>query len=210
MNSAQIHLTYGLIQLSFRHLMPQIILASASPRRQELLNQINVRHLVQIVDIDETSLLNESPTAYVQRLAAEKATACVQRFNPQFPVLAADTIVVLGNQIMGKPQDKNEALTMLRQLSGNTHQVFTAIALFGHSKHYALSITEVTFKTLSEAEILAYWHSGEPLDKAGSYAIQGVGSLFIERINGSFSGVMGLPLFETAQLLAREGIELLA
>lgn len=210
MNSARIHLTYGSTPLSFRHAMPQIILASASPRRQELLNQINVRHLVQIVDIDETPLFNESPLDYVQRLAREKADACVQQFNPELPVLAADTTVVLGNQIMGKPQDQNEALTMLRQLSGNTHQVFTAIALFGHTQHQGLSVTEVTFKPLSEAEILAYWHSGEPLDKAGSYAIQGVGSLFIERINGSFSGVMGLPLFETAQLLAREGIELLA
>ncbi len=190
--------------------MPKIILASASPRRQELLNQINVRHLVQIVDIDETPLFNESPTDYVQRLAAEKAAACVQQFNSQLPILAADTTVVLGDHIMGKPQNQNEALAMLRQLSGNTHQVFTAIALFGRIHHHALSVTEVTFKPLSEAEILAYWHSGEPLDKAGSYAIQGVGSLFIERINGSFSGVMGLPLFETAQLLAREGIELLA
>lgn len=209
MNSARIHLTYRLTQLLLKYFMPKIILASASPRRQELLNQINVRHLVQIVDIDETPLFNESPVDYVQRLAAEKAAACIQQFNSQLPVLAADTTVVLSNQIMGKPQNQNEALTMLRQLSGNTHHVFTAISLFGRIQHHALSITEVTFKNLSEAEMLAYWHSGEPLDKAGSYAIQGVGSLFIERINGSFSGVMGLPLFETAQLLAREGIELL-
>jgi septum formation protein len=165
--------------------------------------------LLQVVDIDENPLFGESPSDYVQRLAAEKATACFQKFNPRLPILAADTSVVLGNNIMGKPKDQNEALTMLRQLSGNTHQVFTAITLFGRSQHHALSITEVTFKNLSEAEILAYWQSGEPIDKAGSYAIQGVGSLFIERINGSFSGVMGLPLFETAQLLAREGIELL-
>ena len=189
--------------------MPQIIIASASPRRQELLNQINVRHFVQIVDIDETPLFNESPTNYVQRLATEKAAACVQKFNPKLPVLAADTTVVLSNQIMGKPQNQNEAFSMLHQLSGNTHQVFTAISLFGNKQHHALSVTEVTFKKLSEAEILAYWQSGEPIDKAGSYAIQGIGSLFIERINGSFSGVMGLPLFETAQLLAQEGIELL-
>jgi septum formation protein len=188
--------------------MPKIILASASPRRKELLNQINVRHFVQAVDIDETPLFNESPSEYVQRLAAEKAVACFQKFNPKLPILAADTTVALNNNIMGKPKDKNEALTMLRQLSGNTHQVFTAIALLGRSQHQALNITEVTFKSLSEVEMLAYWHSGEPLDKAGGYAIQGVGSLFIERINGSFSGVMGLPLFETAQLLALEGIEL--
>ena len=106
---------------------------------------------------------------------------------------------------MGKPKDENDAITMLRQLSGKTHQVFTAIHLSGRNQHCALNITDVTFKTLSDADIYAYWRSGEPFDKAGSYAIQGQGSLFIERINGSFSGVMGLPLFETAQLLAREG-----
>ncbi len=190
--------------------MPQIILASASPRRRELLNQINVRHLVQTVDIDETPLQFESPSVYVQRLATEKAAACARQFNPKLPILAADTAVVLNEKIMGKPIDENDALNMLRQLSGKTHQVFTAIALHGREHHVAISITDVTFKTLSEAEIHAYWQSGEPLDKAGSYAIQGQGSLFIEHINGSFSGVMGLPLFETAQLLAREGIELLA
>ncbi|MEI7840239.1 MAG: Maf family protein [Methylococcaceae bacterium] len=189
--------------------MPQIILASASPRRHELLNQINVRHFVQTVEIDETPFFNEAPTNYVQRLATEKAAACVQKFNPKIPVLAADTAVVLGDKIMGKPTNENDALTMLRLLSGRTHQVFTAIALVGRDNHAAISITDVTFKNLSETELRAYWRSGEPLDKAGSYAIQGQGSLFIEHINGSFSGVMGLPLFETAQLLAREGIELL-
>lgn len=190
--------------------MPKIILASASPRRQELLKQINIRHQIQIVDIDETPHSDESPYDYVQRLAIEKATACVQKFHPKLPVLAADTSVVFNGKIMGKPKDENDAFTMLRELSGNTHQVFTAIALFGQKQHAALSITDVTFKTLSDAEIRAYWHSGEPLDKAGSYAIQGVASAFIERINGSFSGVMGLPLFETAQLLALEGIEVIS
>lgn len=189
--------------------MPQIILASASPRRRELLNQINVRHLVQTVDIDETPFQNESPENYVQRLALEKASACRQKFNPNLPILAADTSVVLGNQIMGKPQNETDAFTMLSQLSGKTHYVFTAIALLGNNQNIVISTTEVTFKTLTDNEICAYWQSGEPLDKAGSYAIQGKGSLFIERINGSFSGVMGLPLFETAQLLAAEGITLL-
>jgi septum formation protein len=189
--------------------MPQIILASASPRRRELLNQIHVRHLVQTADIDETPFSTESPETYVQRLALEKALACRQKFNPTLPILAADTTVVLGNQIMGKPQNEADAFQMLNQLSGNTHHVFTAIALLGNKQNVVMSKTEVTFKILSENEIHAYWQSGEPLDKAGSYAIQGKGSLFIERINGSFSGVMGLPLFETAQLLALEGIELL-
>ena len=190
--------------------MPKIILASASPRRQALLNQINITHFVQTVDIDESTRLNESPTCYVQRLATEKAIACVQKYNPHFPVLAADTTVVLNDKIMGKPKDESDALTMLRDLSGKTHQVFTAIALFGQCQHTALSITDVTFKTLSDVQMLSYWQSGEPCDKAGSYAIQGFGSIFIERINGSFSGVMGLPLFETAQLLSLEGIEVLS
>jgi septum formation protein len=189
--------------------MPQIILASASPRRRELLNQIHVRHLVQTAEIDETPLLNESPQNYVQRLALEKALACQKKFNPTLPILAADTTVVLDNQIMGKPQNKTDAFRMLNQLSGKTHHVFTAIALLGNQQNVVISATEVTFKKLTENEIFAYWESGEPNDKAGSYAIQGKGSLFIERINGSFSGVMGLPLFETAQLLALEGIELL-
>ena len=189
--------------------MPQIILASASSRRRELLEQIKVRYKVQIAEIDETPLKNELPAAYVQRLAAEKSAACAAQFNPKLPILAADTSVVLNDQIMGKPKDENDAITMLRQLSGKTHQVFTAIHLSGRNQHCALNITDVTFKTLSDSDIYAYWRSGEPFDKAGSYAIQGQGSLFIERINGSFSGVMELPLFETAQLLAREGIELL-
>ena len=190
--------------------MPKIILASASPRRQELLKQIKIRHHVQVVDIDETPKLNEAPTDYVQRLAFEKAAACQEKFHPKLPILAADTTVVLNGKIMGKPQDENDAKAMLQELSGNTHHVFTAIALFGKKQHSALSITEVTFKKLSDAQIHAYWQSGEPLGKAGSYAIQGVASAFIERINGSFSGVMGLPLFETAQLLALEGIEVIS
>ncbi len=189
--------------------MPQIILASASPRRRELLNQIKIRHRVQTTEIDETPLQFESPSAYVQRLAIEKAAACAKQFKPQLPILAADTAVVLNEKIMGKPVDENDALAMLRELSGKTHQVFTAIALHGRKHHTAISVTDVTFKTLSDSEIHAYWQTGEPCDKAGSYAIQGQGSLFIEHINGSFSGVMGLPLFETAQLLALEGIELL-
>jgi septum formation protein len=185
---------------------PPIILASASPRRKELLDQIGVRYTVYAVDIDETPLINESPLAYVQRVAAEKSAACVVKLQTEQLVLAADTAVVLGNVIMGKPKDEADALAMLRQLSGKTHQVYSAISLRGQEHTQAVSITDVTFKALTEQEIFAYWHSGEPLDKAGAYAIQGKGSVFVTAINGSFSGVVGLPLFETAQLLRQQGI----
>jgi septum formation protein len=183
-----------------------LILASASPRRKELLDQIGVRHTVYAVDIDETPLNNETPLAYVQRVAAEKSAACAAILQTTQPVLAADTSVILGDVIMGKPKDKENALTMLRQLSGKTHQVYSAISLRGVTHSEAMSITDVTFKELSEQEILDYWHSGEPLDKAGAYAIQGKGSVFVTAINGSFSGVVGLPLFETAELLRQQGI----
>jgi septum formation protein len=187
----------------------QIILASASPRRRELLEQIGIRYQVHAVDINETPLINEQPLSYVHRLAAEKSAACLASLTTSLPVLAADTTVVLGDTIMGKPKNQDDALTMLHQLSGKTHQVYTAISLRTDNTHHsAMSITDVTFKTLSEAEIIAYWHSGEPIDKAGSYAIQGKGAVFVESIRGSFSGVVGLPLFETAQLLMQQGITL--
>lgn len=186
----------------------QIILASASPRRKELLDQIGVTYAVSPVDLDESPLPNETPRAYVQRLAAEKSAACVAQLDTDVPVLAADTAVVLGNQIMGKPKDRDDALSMLTQLSGRTHQVYTAISLRGLLHHQAVSITEVSFRCLTAQEMLAYWHSGEPADKAGSYAIQGLGSVFVESICGSFSGVVGLPLFETADLLAKQGIDI--
>jgi septum formation protein len=184
----------------------QIILASASPRRQELLDQINVTYNVYPVDIDETPKINEAPLAYVQRIAAEKSAACKARLNPEIPILAADTTVVLGSLIMGKPKDQADALAMLMQLSGKTHQVYSAVSVRGREHGQAVSMTEVTFKCLSEPEILAYWQSGEPLGKAGSYAIQGLGALFVQAIKGSFSGVVGLPLFETAQLLSNQGV----
>ncbi len=188
---------------------PTLILASASPRRAELLEQIGVRFQVYAVDIDEAPRTDESPLAYVQRLAAEKSAACAAQRGLAIPILAADTTVVLGSMILGKPQDQADAVSMLRLLSGKTHQVFTALSLRGHTHDEAVSITEVTFKSLSEQEIQAYWQSGEPLDKAGAYAIQGQGGLFVRTINGSFSGVVGLPLFETGQLLAQQGIDIL-
>ncbi len=187
----------------------QIILASASPRRRELLDQIKVSYHVHAVDLDETPLPNEPPLAYVQRVAAEKSALCVAELKPNLPVLAADTSVILGDIIMGKPKNQADALAMLTQLSGRTHQVVSALSLRGREHFQALSITEVTFRSLSETEILDYWLTGEPMDKAGSYAIQGLGGLFVQSIVGSFSGVVGLPLFETAQLLSKQGIELL-
>ena len=186
----------------------QIILASASPRRQELLDQIKVTYKVHPVDLDETPLPGESPLAYVRRLAAEKSAACKAQLNPNIPVLAADTAVIVGNVIMGKPKNQADALAMLTQLSGKTHQVYSAISLRGREHGQAVSITEVMFRRLTEQQILDYWHSGEPQDKAGSYAIQGRGAMFVAAIKGSFSGVVGLPLFETAELLSNQGIEL--
>jgi len=186
----------------------QIILASASPRRKELLDQIKVTCRVHPVNIDETPLFYETPLNYVQRLAAEKSAACIAQLATDIPVLAADTAVILGDVIMGKPKNEVDALAMLTQLSGKTHQVYSAVSLRGREHSQAVTITEVTFRRLTKQEILDYWHSGEPLDKAGSYAIQGMGSIFVESIKGSFSGVVGLPLFETAQLLSKQGIEL--
>lgn len=185
---------------------PSIILASASPRRQELLNQIGVCYTVCAVDIDESPRTNEPPLVYVQRLAAEKSAACAAKLPTTLPILAADTAVIVGDVIMGKPKDKDDALNMLRLLSDKTHQVYSAISLRGSIHSQAVSITDVTFKNLSEQEILDYWHSGEPVDKAGAYAIQGKGSVFVVSISGSFSGVVGLPLYETAQLLLKQGV----
>ncbi len=195
----------------------QIILASASPRRKELLAQINVTVLIHPVDLDETPLPNEQPLAYVQRIASEKSALCAATLNTKsaailnsdLPVLAADTAVVIDNRILGKPKDQKDGITMLSLLSGRTHQVYTALSLRGTQHWQAVSITDVTFRNLTEVEILAYWNTGEPSDKAGGYAIQGQASLFVASINGSYSGVMGLPLFETAELLAKQGIHLL-
>lgn len=188
----------------------QIILASSSPRRSELLKQIGIRHAVRTVDIDETPLPGESPLVYVERVAAEKSAACRAILNLDLPVLSADTSVVCDGRLMGKPENMQHAIDMLSRLSGRTHQVYSAVSLRGDRHWQAVSVSEVTFRLLSQAEIVAYWHTGEPRDKAGAYAIQGLAGIFIESITGSFSGVMGLPLFETAQLLAQQGISVIA
>lgn len=187
----------------------QIILASASPRRSELLKQIGISHHIVQPCVDETPLPNEPPLAYVQRVAAEKSAAIMDNLNPTIPILSADTSVIYNDQILGKPDDLMHALEILRMLSGKTHQVFTAISLRGQKHQQATSITEVKFRSISDNEITAYWQTGEPCDKAGAYAVQGIASIFVETITGSYSGVIGLPLFETAQLLAQEGIDII-
>ncbi len=190
---------------------PLIYLASASPRRSALLSQVGVAHAVQPVDIDEGVRPGESPDAYVCRLAAEKAATLWERLAPQqrLPVLAADTSVAVDDEILGKPTDENDEIRMLRRLSGRAHRVYTAIALkHAHGCPAKLNVSEVLFRTLTDAEIRDYWRTGEPADKAGGYAVQGLAALFIERISGSFSGIMGLPLFETGELLRTIGWKL--
>jgi septum formation protein len=189
---------------------PVIYLASRSPRRRALLEQIGIDHALLEIDIDERQRPDEDPIAYVLRLAREKAEAGASLVTGDecLPVLAADTSVVVENRVLGKPEDKDHGLWMLRQLSGRTHQVYTGVALGWRGIETELSCSEVSFRLLSEAEIAAYWATGEPADKAGGYAIQGVAARFISMLHGSYSGVMGLPLFETAELLSRSGIQL--
>ena len=185
-----------------------IYLASASPRRSALLDQIGVAHRVQPVDVDETARSGEAPEQYVRRLAVLKAETLWQKLAaPQRqPVLGADTAVVLDAQILGKPRDENDCLRMLGLLSARTHQVFTAVALRASDGCQSrVNVSDVTFRKLADDEIRRYWRSGEPADKAGAYAVQGRAALFIERIAGSYSGIMGLPLFETGELLTAIG-----
>ena len=186
-----------------------IYLASASPRRSQLLAQIGVPHDVLPVDLDEERLAGEPPRVYVERLARDKARAAAAALGgrPARPVLAADTSVVLGDEIFGKPADEADCLRMLVALGGRTHEVMTAVAvLAGEALLADLCVSRVSFRPIGEDEGRRYWASGEPRDKAGGYAIQGLGAVFVERLEGSYSGVMGLPLFETARLLAAAGV----
>ena len=183
---------------------PLIYLASASPRRSALLSQIGVAHRVRPVSADERVLPGEEPARYVRRLALLKAQTLWRELDPaeRMPVLGADTAVAIGGEILGKPADESDCLRMLQALSGRTHQVYTAVALRSDSGDDSrVSVNDVTFRALTQEEMRAYWASGEPADKAGAYAVQGLAAAFIERIAGSYSGVVGLPLFETAQLL---------
>ena len=182
-----------------------IYLASASPRRSELLRQIDVPHEVRPVDIDETPRAGESPAQYALRLAGEKARALWDRLPvaERRPVLAADTTVALGDEILGKPTDRDDATRILGRLSGRDHEVHTAVALLHEAGASArLSTSTVGFRHITAAEFDWYWRTGEPADKAGAYAVQGRGAIFIRHLAGSYSGVMGLPLYETWELLA--------
>jgi septum formation protein len=186
-----------------------VYLASASPRRADLLRQIGVAFTVRPAAISEEPLPAETPEAYVARLATAKAraVAAALRENERAPVLAADTAVVLGQEILGKPADADGARAMLERLSGRSHRVLTAVALDCDGRVESLrSDSEVRFRATTVAERLAYCSTREPFDKAGGYGIQGQAAVFVESLQGSYSGVVGLPLFETAALLTRAGV----
>lgn len=187
---------------------PRLVLASASPRRMELLRQIGVSFTVIEHQVDETTRPSELPQDYVQRLAREKALSAQALMSGlTLPVLGADTIVVCAGHILGKPRDREDALRMWRLLSDTEHQVYSAVALCqGERSEGRMSCTQVRFRALSAQDCEHYWASGEPAGKAGAYAIQGLGALFVQSITGSYTGVVGLPLFETAQLLAAFGV----
>jgi septum formation protein len=183
-----------------------LYLASTSPRRRELLQQIGLTFDVLKVDVDESVQTGESPADYVLRLALAKAAAGLSQRAADALVLAADTTVVIDNHIIGKPENLEQAQAIWRQLGGRRHQVLTGVAVANHADARAIVVvTDVYFRSMTPEDMLAYWHSGEPQDKAGGYGIQGKGALFVDRIDGSYSNVVGLPLTETAQLLAQFG-----
>ncbi|MES9941846.1 MAG: nucleoside triphosphate pyrophosphatase [Candidatus Thiodiazotropha sp. 6PLUC2] len=187
-----------------------LYLASRSPRRRELLQQIGIDYQLLDIEVDESLLPQEQPSDYVQRVAEDKARAGFEKIpiKEGCLVLAADTSVVINGQILGKPEDRDHGIWMLNQLSDNSHEVFSAVTLATPSLETRVSVSRVTFRNMSATEINDYWETGEPADKAGSYAIQGLGAQFVTRLEGSYSGVMGLPLFETAELLGRVGIKI--
>jgi septum formation protein len=190
-----------------------VYLASGSPRRRELLTQIGVRWRLLPAGVDESPRAGEAAENYVSRLAFAKARDALARVPPDCPapVLAADTVVVAHGQLLGKPTGEADCRRMLELLSGRAHEVFSAVAVVSErGESGAMSRTEVLFRQLGAEEITAYWRSGEPADKAGAYAIQGLAGIFVREIRGSYSGVMGLPLFETAMLLGRHGLRLLS
>lgn len=189
---------------------PALVLASASPRRKALLAQIGVEFRQQVAAIDETPRPDESAEDYVSRVALEKARAVQRAGAGGLPVLGADTAVVCDGQPLGKPLDFAHAREMLASLSGRAHEVFSAVALVDAARErVAVNRSKVWFRQITDNEMTAYWASGEPQDKAGSYAIQGLAAIFVQRLDGSYSGVMGLPLYETARLLQDFGIRVL-
>ena len=191
----------------------KIYLASQSPRRGELLQQINIEYKIIKLDVDERVLDSESPAQYTQRLAMAKAKQGWLINNQKGePVLGADTCIAFQGEILGKPRDREHALDMLQRLSGNTHDVYTAVAVVGHNasgeylENSLLNRSQVEFRQTTLKEREWYWNTGEPMDKAGAYAIQGLGAVFISKIEGSYSGIMGLPLFEVSELLRQFGV----
>ena len=198
---------------------PFVYLASQSPRRSQLLDQLGVAHSLLLPDADEdaealeAALPGEAAAAYVARVTLRKLDAALRRRRrralPAAPVLCADTTVALGRQMLGKPVDTADTERMLRMLSGRTHRVLTAVAVgSGRRQEQALSVSRVRFADLTDAQLAGYGASGEPVGKAGAYAVQGRAAGFIRHISGSYSGIMGLPLYETAQLLRRVGLVL--
>lgn len=187
--------------------MTPLYLASGSPRRRELLTQIGVPFIVINAPVDESPLPSESAPAYVERLARAKAAAGLARVDGPAVVLGADTAVVLDGRILGKPENREDALAMLADLSGREHQVLTAVALDDGQRVHSFCVTStVRFRAISTDEAQRYWASGEPADKAGGYAVQGLGAVFVTGLSGSYSAVVGLPLCETADLLGQFGI----
>ena len=187
---------------------PPLLLASASPRRLELLRALGLEPLVRPADVDETLRPGEDPHDAAERLARAKAAAVAEGAPAGAVVLAADTIVVLDGEALGKPRDEADARRMLRALRGRAHDVVTGVALSRDGRLVSgRETTEVLFAPMTDEEVDAYVASGEPADKAGGYAVQGVGAVFVEQLHGSYSGVMGLPLYETAELLRRAGID---
>lgn len=194
-------------------LTPTLYLASASPRRRALLEQIGCVYVTVAVAVDETQRTAEAPAQYVERLALAKAQAAWTQLGEleSGVVLGADTAVVLEGEIFGKPQDRAHGLAMLARLAGRTHEVLTAVARVNSGQQAVrLCVSRVSLRALTQRECEAYWASGEPIDKAGGYAIQGRAATFITHLEGSYSGVMGLPLYETAELLRAGGIDSLA
>ena len=187
-----------------------IHLASSSPRRHEILTAMGLRFTAAGVDVDETQYDGEPVADMVVRLAIAKVAAAREDVDPSLPIIGADTAVAIGDQVLGKPGSQDEALRMLASLSGRTHTVLTGVALdYAGVVRTATSLTEVRFREISPDEAQCYWQSGEPLDKAGAYAVQGIAGIFVEELSGSYSGVVGLPVFETAALLADAGLEVL-
>lgn len=190
------------------HTAKKLILASASPRRQEFFRQLNLNFTVQTCEIDETPYEDERPEDYVRRLAVDKAAA-VGRVQPEAWVLGADTIVCLGNTLLGKPKNEQEALSTLLSLSGKKHKVVTSFCLYslGNDVCEVMAVvTQVLFCQITKEMAENYIRTGEPMDKAGSYGIQGLGGLFVERIEGSYSSVVGLPLVEVSSCLQKHGV----